>query len=336
MDVMVEFEEVTKLFGTVRAVDRVSFRVRRGELCVLIGPSGCGKTTTLRMVNRLVEPTAGRVLVRGVDVMRLDPVRLRRSIGYVIQQVGLFPHLTVEENITVVPRLLGWDAKRCRTRAEELLGLVGLPPADFLRRYPRQLSGGQQQRVGVARALAADPEIVLMDEPFGAVDPITRRQLQLELKRIQATVRKTILFVTHDLAEAFLLGDRIVVMHQGRLVQEGPPRELLLRPADEFVARFIAENRALGILRVRRVAELLRPGPVTPTPAAARYRVYAGDSLLDAVRRLAPQLAGGSGMEGPLVTVLDESEAVVGYLGLDRIFQAVSEALADQTGVESA
>ncbi len=328
MDVVVEFEEATKIFGTIRAVDRVSFRVGRGELCVLIGPSGCGKTTTLRMVNRLVEPTAGRVLVRGTDVMRLDPVRLRRSIGYVIQQVGLFPHLTVEENITVVPKLLGWDARRCRARAEELLELVGLPPADFLRRYPRQLSGGQQQRVGVARALAADPDIVLMDEPFGAVDPITRRQLQLELKRIQAAVRKTILFVTHDLAEAFLLGDRIVVMHQGRVVQEGTPRDLLLRPADEFVGRFIAESRALGILRVRKVAELLDGGPVVADASGVRYRVYAADSLLEAVRRLGTQLAGVTS-DGLVVAVLDERDSVVGCLSLNRIFQAVGEAFAD-------
>ena len=325
---MIEFEAVTKVFGSIRAVDQVSFQVRRGELCVLIGPSGCGKTTTLRMVNRLVEPTAGRVLVRGVDVMRLDPVHLRREIGYVIQQVGLFPHMTVEENITVVLRLLEWDARRRRARAEELLELVGLPP-DFLSRYPRQLSGGQQQRVGVARALAADPDIILMDEPFGAVDPIIRRQLQLELKRIQAAVRKTILFVTHDLSEAFLLGDHIVVMNEGRIVQDGTPQDLLLRPANEFVARFIAESRALGILRVRKVSEVMDPALTKPSVADCKFWVRSEDSLFDAIRRLGSQLAGVlCGLEERTVAVLDESGSVVGCTTFEELVRAVSEAFA--------
>jgi osmoprotectant transport system ATP-binding protein len=260
--------------------------------------------------------------------MRLDPVHLRREIGYVIQQVGLFPHMTVEENITVVLRLLEWDARRRRARAEELLELVGLPP-DFLSRYPRQLSGGQQQRVGVARALAADPDIILMDEPFGAVDPIIRRQLQLELKRIQAAVRKTILFVTHDLSEAFLLGDHIVVMNEGRIVQDGTPQDLLLRPANEFVARFIAESRALGILRVRKVSEVMDPALTKPSVADCKFWVRSEDSLFDAIRRLGSQLAGVlCGLEERTVAVLDESGSVVGCTTFEELVRAVSEAFA--------
>ncbi|MBA3450169.1 MAG: ATP-binding cassette domain-containing protein, partial [Chloroflexia bacterium] len=224
---MITLEHISKVFTShgqrVTAVDDVSLEVGEGELHVLIGPSGSGKTTTMRMINCLETPSGGRITVDGRDVQTMNVVELRRGIGYVIQQGGLFPHFTVADNVAVVPRLLGWPRQRRRQRAEELLALVGLPPELFADRYPRQLSGGQQQRVGVARALAADPPIILMDEPFGAVDPITRKQLQRELRRIQAEVRKTIVFVTHDIAEAFLLGDRIVLMAEGRVVQNGTP-----------------------------------------------------------------------------------------------------------------
>lgn len=255
---MIELQDVSKVYpGGVVALDEVSFTVGAGELVVLIGPSGCGKTTALKTVNRLVDPTGGRVIVDGQDIARLDPVQLRRGIGYVIQQVGLFPHMTIAENVALVPRLKEWPEGRRRARVEELLELVGLPPGAFRHRYPRELSGGQQQRVGVARALAGDPAIVLMDEPFGAVDPIIRRQLQEEMRKIQATVRKTILFVTHDIGEAFLLGDRIGIMKGGRLLQLASPEELLRQPVDGFVADFVGGDglwRKLDYLRVRDVS----------------------------------------------------------------------------------
>ncbi|MBA2446901.1 MAG: ABC transporter ATP-binding protein [Chloroflexi bacterium] len=288
---MIRLEGVSKRFGGAQgapAVDDVSLVVGAGELCVLIGPSGSGKTTTMRMINRLEVPTGGRILVDGKDVMTLDSVALRRQIGYVIQQVGLFPHMTIEENVAIVPRLLGWPAERRRRRAEELLELVGLAPDQFRRRYPRQLSGGQQQRVGVARALAADPPIVLMDEPFGAVDPITRKGLQRELRRIQEEVRKTIVFVTHDIGEAFLLGNRIVLMRDGRIVQDAAPAELLRRPADPFVTDFIGEDRGLRALEYTTLAELATPAPAGSTgPFGA---VLPADlSIVEGLRRLAAE-----------------------------------------------
>src|SRR5439155_19842556 len=235
--VEVEFRHVTKRYSASGppAVDDLSLTVPAGQVVVLVGPSGCGKTTTLKMVNRLVEPTAGQVLVDGRDVASIDPVALRREIGYVIQQVGLFPHLTVADNVAVVPELLGWDARRRRQRSEELLKLVGLQPAAYVGRYPHELSGGERQRIGVARALAADPPLLLMDEPFGAVDPIVRERLQNEFQRLQSDLGKTVLFVTHDIDEAIKLGDRVAVMAEGgHLAQYAPPEELLAQPASAF------------------------------------------------------------------------------------------------------
>nr|WP_285900555.1 ATP-binding cassette domain-containing protein [Frankia sp. R82] len=236
--------------GTV-AVRDLSFDVPAGELLCMVGPSGCGKTTTMKMINRLVEPTSGRILVAGQDVARTDPVRLRRRIGYVIQQVGLFGHLTVRANVATVPRLLGWPSARIRPRVDELLELVGLDPATVGRRYPHELSGGQQQRVGVARALAADPPVLLMDEPFSAIDPIARARLQAEFLRLQQEIRKTVVFVTHDLDEAIRLGDRVAVFSQGgTLEQLDPPARILGRPATDFVADFVGADRALRRLAV--------------------------------------------------------------------------------------
>ncbi|MEV7128473.1 ATP-binding cassette domain-containing protein [Streptomyces sp. NPDC093260] len=248
---MIRFEQVTKRYpdGTT-AVDGLSFEVAEGELVTLVGPSGCGKTTTMMMVNRLVEPTSGRVLVGGEDIAGLDPVRLRRRIGYVIQQVGLFPHRTVLDNTATVPALLGWKKAKARARAAELLDLVGLDPKMYGPRYPRQLSGGQRQRVGVARALAADPEVLLMDEPFGAVDPVVREQLQDEFLRMQAAVRKTVLLVTHDIEEAVRLGDRIAVYGQGRIEQLDTPGAVLGSPATPYVAGFVGADRGLKRLSV--------------------------------------------------------------------------------------
>ncbi|WP_374986489.1 ABC transporter ATP-binding protein [Streptomyces fradiae] len=253
---MIRFEHVTKRYadGTT-AVDDLSFEVGRGELVTLVGPSGCGKTTTMKMVNRLVEPSFGRVLVDGRDVAATDPVELRRGIGYVIQQVGLFPHRTVLENTATVPRLLGERRARAHARAAELLELVGLDPRAFGDRYPDQLSGGQRQRVGVARALAADPPVLLMDEPFGAVDPVVRERLQSEFLALQARMRKTVLFVTHDLEEAVRLGDRMAVYGHGTIEQLDPPAAVLGAPATPYVAEFVGADRALRRLSVTLVEE---------------------------------------------------------------------------------
>ncbi|MDH6461462.1 osmoprotectant transport system ATP-binding protein [Micromonospora sp. A200] len=294
------------------AVRELSLEVKAGELVVLIGPSGCGKSTVLRMVNRLIEPTGGRILLGDEDITRVDPVKLRRRIGYVIQNVGLFPHQTVHTNVGTVPRLLGWPKERIRRRADELLELVGLDPAQFGRRYPHELSGGQRQRVGVARALAADPVVLLMDEPFSAVDPIVRTRLQEEFLRLQAEVRKTIVLVTHDLDEAVRLGDRIAVLSQGgRLEQYDTPAALLGAPASPFVREFVGADR--GIRRLA-VTPLTRdtlaplPGATADLPA-----VPLGGSAYDA---LAAMLTTGS--ETVVVTADGEP---VGALSRARVLE---------------
>ncbi len=243
--------------GTAGAVNDLSLTVPAGKICVLVGPSGCGKTTSLKMVNRLIEPSSGQILIDGVDVSREDVTALRRRIGYVIQQVGLFPHLTIGANVAVVPRLLGWDTRRQQARTDELLDLVGLDPASYRNRYPTQLSGGERQRVGVARALAVDPPVMLMDEPFGAVDPIVRERLQNEFLRLQNDLAKTILFVTHDIDEAIKMGDLVAVMDVGgRLAQYASPDEILANPASDFVARFVGADRGLKRLSLTRVRDL--------------------------------------------------------------------------------
>ncbi|MEV0066013.1 ABC transporter ATP-binding protein [Amycolatopsis sp. NPDC050768] len=255
----IELEHVTKRYPGTRApaVDDFSMIVPAGKIVVLVGPSGCGKTTTMRMINRLIEPTSGRITIGGEDALKLDVDTLRRRIGYAIQQAGLFPHFTVAQNIGVVPGLLGWDKKRVAARVEEMMDLVGLDPADFRDRFPRQLSGGQQQRVGVARALAADPPVLLMDEPFGAVDPITRGNLQDELLRLQTELKKTIVFVTHDFDEAVKLGDKIAVLgNESKILQYDTPDAILANPADDTVAGFVgagASLKQLTLLRVRDV-----------------------------------------------------------------------------------
>ncbi|MFB7713803.1 ABC transporter ATP-binding protein [Streptomyces sp. NPDC056105] len=253
---MIRFEHVTKRYadGTT-AVDDLSFEVNEGELVTLVGPSGCGKTTTMKMVNRLIEPSEGRIILDGDDISGIDPVQLRRRIGYVIQQVGLFPHKTVLDNTATVPHLLGVKRAKARERAAELLDLVGLDPRTFGDRYPDQLSGGQRQRVGVARALAADPPVLLMDEPFGAVDPVVREHLQNEFLRLQQAVRKTVLFVTHDIEEAVRLGDRIAVYGQGRIEQFDTPSTVLGAPATEYVADFVGADRGLKRLSVTPIEE---------------------------------------------------------------------------------
>ncbi|MER6381896.1 ATP-binding cassette domain-containing protein [Streptomyces sp. NPDC001250] len=265
---MIQFDAVHKRFpnGTT-AVHDLNLEMPEGGLTVLVGSSGCGKTTTLRMINRMIEPTSGTIRVGGRDVTRQDPAELRRSIGYVIQQAGLFPHRTVLDNIATVPLLLGWNRRKARARAAELLETVGLA-AEAGKRYPHQLSGGQQQRVGVARALAADPPVLLMDEPFGAVDPVVRTQLQDELLRLQQELSKTIVFVTHDIDEAVRLGDRIAVFRTGgHLVQCAPPAELLARPADDFVADFLGAERGLKLLSLKTLADV----PQGPAPQGSPW-----------------------------------------------------------------
>ncbi|MFH8293100.1 betaine/proline/choline family ABC transporter ATP-binding protein [Streptomyces sp. NPDC018059] len=276
---MIRFEQVTKRYpdGTT-AVDDLSFEVAEGELVTLVGPSGCGKTTTMMMVNRLIEPTTGRIFVDGEDIAGVDPVRLRRRIGYVIQQVGLFPHRTVLDNTATVPSLIGWKKAKARARAAELLDLVGLDPKTYGSRYPEQLSGGQRQRVGVARALAADPPVLLMDEPFGAVDPVVREQLQDEFLRMQRAVRKTVLLVTHDIEEAVRLGDRIAVYGRGRIEQFDTPGAVLGAPATPYVAEFVGADRGLKRLSVTEIQpDDLEEPPVArldepAAQAAARLR----------------------------------------------------------------
>ena len=307
---VISFSAVTKRFddGTT-AVDRLTLDVPEGEVVVLVGPSGCGKTTTMRMVNRMIEPTSGTLTVGGQDVMTVDPAHLRRRIGYVIQQIGLFPHRTVAENIATVPSLLGWDEARAGARVDELITLVGLDRAT-LDRYPHQLSGGQRQRVGVARALAADPPIMLMDEPFGAVDPIVRAHLQDEFLRLQRDVRKTIVFVTHDIDEAIRMGDRIAIMSTGgHLEQYDTPAQILSEPANDFVVDFLGPERGLKRLALIPVSEVKAdPGPV----------IGVGDDAADARR-----VATAAGTDW--VVAVDENRRLLGWIAVSEITDRVGD-----------
>jgi osmoprotectant transport system ATP-binding protein len=298
---MIRLVAVTKRYddGTV-AVDNLSLAVGDGELAMLVGPSGSGKTTTMRMINRLIEPTSGQIFLGDDDVTHVDPVALRRRIGYVIQNVGLFPHLTVADNVGTVPRLLGWDKARIRRRTHELLELVGLDPARHAKRYPAELSGGQRQRAGVARALAADPPVLLMDEPFGAIDPITRARLQSEFVRLQQELRKTVVFVTHDIEEAVRLGDRIAVLRDGGILEQyDTPAQLLGSPATPFVAEFVGADRGLKRLSVTSIgpADLERPPLVGPEDTLVEAR-----AVLD-----------GSG--SPWAVVIDGQGRLLGWVG---------------------
>ncbi|WP_265110708.1 ABC transporter ATP-binding protein [Halosolutus halophilus] len=306
---MIEFDDVTKVYpdGTV-AIENVSFEVEEGTTTVLVGPSGCGKTTTMKLVNRLEDPTEGTVYFDGSDVQQQDKIELRRSIGYVIQEIGLFDHMTVDENVATVPKLLDWDRERIDDRVDELLELMDLPPESYRDQYPPELSGGQRQRVGVARALAADPDVLLMDEPFGALDPITRENLQDEFLEIQKQINTTILFVTHSVEEALKMGDRIAVFDVGELVRYDEPRNILEDPGSEFVADFIGSDRMLKLLQVTRVEEIYQ------TEVASAHQ-----DVVDVVEN------GSDGEVAPdVVPVRPEESAQVAF---SRIMQAETEAI---------
>lgn len=304
---------VTKKYPgkSVAAVDAFSMTVEPGELIMFVGPSGCGKTTTMKMINRIIEPSSGSISIDGRDVLSLNPHELRRHIGYVIQQIGLFPHLTIADNIAVVPRLLGWSKTKIRDRIYELLETVQLDPVEFAGRYPKELSGGQQQRVGVARALAADPPVMLMDEPFGATDPITREKLQAEFLRLQESLGKTIIFVTHDFDEAVRLGDRIAVLSdRSQIEQFDTPANILAAPANDYVASFIGRGAAIKRLTLISVADA-KLGPASES-SGAYATVGISDSLRDALDTLV--LSGQ-----PAITVIDQKGAAVGSLSVERI-----------------
>jgi osmoprotectant transport system ATP-binding protein len=319
---LIEFNQVTKVFadGTL-AVDRLSLEVDEGETLVLLGTSGSGKTTSMKMVNRLIEPSSGSITVAGQDVMQEDVIALRRKIGYAIQHIGLFTHMTIAENIGVVPRLLRWSPAEVDARVDHLLAMVGLEPSDYRHRYPTQISGGQRQRVGVARALAADPPIILMDEPFGALDPITREQLQNEFLELETQIRKTIVFVTHDIFEAVKMGDRIALMDAGRLRQVGTPRQLVENPADEFVDQFLGQHRFQLALSTRTIASIppapLRAGEASAEPVGLQAR----DSLLTGLDLFK--------QTGKAELPVLEGSRGVGNLSKRRLLQVIGEVLAE-------
>lgn len=260
---MIQFENVSKSYKQHAVIEDMNLEIRRGELVVLIGPSGCGKTTILKMINRLIRPTSGRILIDGVNIMEQDVIQLRRNMGYVIQQTGLFPHMTIEENIQVVPKLKKLPPEEIRQRTLAMMDMIGMNPEDFLYRYPVQLSGGQQQRIGVARAFATDPDIILMDEPFSALDPITRSQIQDELAELQGQLHKTIVFVTHDMDEAVKIADRICILNQGKILQYGTPEEVLKNPADGFVSNFVGRNRIWNSPELIKARDIMILDPVT-------------------------------------------------------------------------
>lgn len=324
----IAFAEVTKEYkgASSPAVDAVTFDVPEGAVCMLLGTSGSGKTTLLRMVNRLIEPTSGAIFIDGKNILQENPIELRRSIGYVIQQVGLFPHMNIEENISITARIAGgWSRQDMYQRVDQLLDLVGLPPQEYRKRFPRQLSGGQQQRVGLARALATDPTVLLMDEPFGALDAITRERMQAELLRIQRGVRKTVLFVTHDVEEAFKLGDQIAVLSEGKLVQIGTPIELLTNPANSFVSRLVGADNTLRQLQYLPVTTALdkRPDVVSSAHWGDMATCSSDATLLDAMLQLLSNKA-------PALTIIDhDSQENLGPVTLASINREITASQAN-------
>jgi osmoprotectant transport system ATP-binding protein len=303
---LLKFDHVSKEYkGGKKAVNNLSLEFEKGEFICFIGPSGCGKTTTMKMINRLIEPSDGSIYINGENINEKNPVQLRREIGYVIQQIGLFPHMTIQENISLVLKLLKWPEDKRRARARELLDLVDMTP-EYLDRYPHELSGGQQQRVGVLRALAADQSLILMDEPFGALDPITRDSLQEEFKKLQQKLGKTIVFVTHDMDEALKLADRIVIMRDGQLVQCGSPDEILRNPADEFVEEFIGKDRLVQVKpTIQTVEQIMNPKPITISPEK---------TLSEAIQLMKEQRVDS-------LLVVNDNQILQGYIDIEIIDQ---------------
>ena len=337
---MIWLEQLTKIYetedGSFTAVDGLDLHIQRGEFVVLIGPSGCGKTTTLKMVNRLIEPTSGRIYINGHPADQMNPVMLRRNIGYVIQNIGLFPHMTIAQNVGIVPHLKQWPREKKHEKVTELLAMVGLDPDVYYDRYPGELSGGQQQRIGVLRALASEPDIILMDEPFGALDPITREQLQDELKQLQEKLKKTIVFVTHDMDEALKIADRIVLMREGKPVQVATPSEMIAHPANQFVREFIGEEHLAPQPENTAVSSIMIPEPLTVdqtvTPREAMQRMRKAGVGLAVVTDTSHQLLG-------IVTAdavqehLHDTELSVGKI-LDDNLQAVNPKVSVQEAAE--
>ena len=310
---MIEYRNIKKSYGDKPIIQGVSFTVEKGEFVVIIGPSGCGKTTTIKMLNRLIDASEGEILIDGVNNKDMDLIKLRTSIGYVIQQIGLFPNMTVEENISVVPKIMKWDKEKTLDRVKELLNMVNMPYNEYAKKYPKQLSGGQQQRIGVLRALAVNPPIIIMDEPFGALDPITREILQSEVKKIQKELNITVLFITHDMHEAMKMADRILFMDQGRILQDAPPKEMLLHPANEEISKFITLQEVSVKGSQLTAEDLMQPLP-EPVGETDGLSVRAGDSLeeigkkydLSSIERL---------------YVKDETGAVVGVITVESMIR---------------
>lgn len=302
---MIRFENVVKKYGETTAVDKLNFEIEERELCILIGPSGCGKTTSLRIINRMIEPTEGTVYINGEDVKKFRQEFLRRQMGYVIQNIGLFPHMSVRDNIATVPKLMGWNKEKIKSRTEELLQLVGLLPGEYSTKFPRELSGGEAQRVGVARALAADPPILLMDEPFGAVDPLNRVRLQDAFARIQRELKKTVVFVTHDIDEAIRLGDRIAIMRSGKLIQYDTPENLLSFPENKFVHDFIGADRALKKLSRIPVEKYMLPAKSISVEATV-------EEINNAIRK------------GEYLWVTNKNGCVMGWLDVSHGVETIS------------
>lgn len=317
---MITFDQVSKRYpgSTESVVNDLSLTIHDGEICILVGPSGCGKTTTMKMINKLIPLTTGSIRIDGQDIESIDTIKLRLNIGYIIQDIGLFPHMTVAENIATVPVELGWKKDRISARVNELLDLVDLNPKTYSGKKPRELSGGQRQRVGVARALAADPKIMLMDEPFGALDPITRARLQDEFLRIQEKIRKTIVFVTHDIDEALKMGDRIAVLKAGRVIQYGTPMEILAKPADPFVSELIGGRNSLKMMNLIRCDQIMQKGtsaPMTGSPiATVSIHATAQDALAEMFRT-----------GETTVLVLDDTKTVSGVIRMESLLESVSD-----------
>ena len=316
---MVRFEQVTMAYGGHAVIDSMDLHLKEGELSVLIGPSGCGKTTTLQLINGLIRPTSGEIYVNGQNIRNVDPVQLRRGIGYVIQEIGLFPHMTIRQNIEIVPRLLGWKDDRKAARTKDLIKLVDLDEK-YLERYPAELSGGQQQRIGLLRAMAAEPPIILMDEPFGALDPITRESLQDEIVSLQKRMKKTIVFVTHDMDEAIKIADQIILMKDGRIVQQAPPRELLSNPENEFVEQFIGRHRLYGG-KADTVMDVMGAEAACVSPEL---------SLVEAVAMMRHKRV-------PSLFVVDASGVLLGQLDIERIRASglPEEATVEEAGMDN-